>query len=529
MDAVARTTHQNGKSLILVAMVLTVAMMSVDQTIVAIGVPKIQSGLALSNTGSQWTINAYVVALAAVFALGGKLGDLFGHRRLVVIGTLGFSGASVLCGAAPRGSAAEAWLIAARALQGVFGALLFPAALAIVVASFAPRERGKALALFFGVSGALTSVGPIMGSVLLPWTWRAIFFINVPIAAIALILIARAKPADERTPGRVDIRGAALVTSGMTLLVLGLQQASQWGWGSAATVGSLAGGGGLLIAFVLLELRTEDPLIDIRIFRDSGFAADSVVVALVYACFLPLFFFSSIYAELVLGYGPSATGLYALLIFSGFAAGSQVGGRMLDRRGARAAAFIGTALGATGFALWAKSLSQGVSGQWYWILLAGAGVGLALTPTSTDAVNRAPRGSYGEVTGVTQTLRYFASSLALAILGTILLAQTRSNIETSFMQQGVPRAAAARIAARFSTADHAATPTATAGNQAASALATIQHDFTLASQIVFYALAGIMAVGFLVAARGMARGIPDQVLHSVDAEPALEPLVIHVS
>jgi EmrB/QacA subfamily drug resistance transporter len=521
VEAIGRTIRsEDSKFLILAAMIFAVAMMSVDQTIVAIAIPKIQGGLTLSDTGAQWTINAYVVALAAAFSLGGKLGDVFGHRRVAMIGTFGFAGASVLCGAAPRGGNAEAWIVVARALQGVFGALLFPAALAIVVASFAPRERGKALALFFGISGALTSVGPIMGSILLPWTWRAIFFINVPVAAIALILMARAKLTDQRRPVRIDVRGAVLVTAGMGLLVLGLQQAAQWGWGSAPTIGSLGAGAALLLAFVLVELRTTSPLIDVRIFRDGGFAADSVVVALVYACFLPLFFFASIYAELVLGYGPSATGLYALLIFGGFAAGSQIGGRMLDRRGARPAAFIGTALGAVGFALWARSLPHGVNDQWYWILLAGAGVGLALTPTSTDAINRAPRGSYGEVTGVTQTLRYFASSLALAILGTILLAQTRSHIVTSFVNQGVPRATAARIAAHFSTADNAVP----VGRHAASALATIRHDFTLASQLVFYALAAVMALGFLVAARGMARGIPEQVLHPVDAEPALDQL-----
>src|SRR5581483_7266821 len=154
--------------------------------------------------------------------------DVFGHRRMVLVGTVGFGLASVLCGATPRGSAAATWLIASRVLQGAFGALLFPAALAIVFNAFAARERGKALALFFGISGALTSIGPIAGSFLLPWTWRAIFLINVPVAAVALLLTWRARPADMRRPTPIDRRGAVLVSAGMALAVLGLQQASHW-------------------------------------------------------------------------------------------------------------------------------------------------------------------------------------------------------------------------------------------------------------------------------------------------------------
>lgn len=385
--------------LVLTAMIFAVAMMSVDQTIVAIAVPNIQRGLSLSATGSQWVINGYLLALAALFALGGKLSDVLGHRRMVIVGTVGFAGASALCGATPAGAAAEGWLIAFRVLQGAFGALVFPAALAIVVNSFAPRERGKALAIFFGITGALTSVGPIAGSILLPWTWRAIFWINVPIALIALVLTLRSKPDDPRKVTPIDVRGAVLVSCGMGLAVLGLQQASQWGWDSGATWACIVGGLVLLAAFVALERRITDPLIDVRIFAHRGFGADNVVLFLVCACFVPLFFFASVYAQVVLGYDASTTGLYILLIFIGFATASQIGGRILDRRGARPAAIAGSALGVLGFLLWAEQLDAGLGSQWYGIVLAGAGIGLALTPVSTDAVNRAPRGSYGEVTG----------------------------------------------------------------------------------------------------------------------------------
>jgi len=209
-------------------MIFAVAMMSIDQTIVSIAAPTIQRDLGLTSTGLQWVINGYLLALAAFFALGGKLSDVLGHRRMVLVGTVGFAVASVLCGASPKGSVAQSWLIAARVLQGAFGALLFPAALAIVFKAFAARERGKALALFFGISGALTSLGPIAGSFLLPWTWRAIFLINVPVALVALWLTWRARPADTQRPTPIDWRGAILVTAGMGVTVLGLQQSSHW-------------------------------------------------------------------------------------------------------------------------------------------------------------------------------------------------------------------------------------------------------------------------------------------------------------
>ena len=227
---------------VLTAMIFAVAMMSIDQTIVAIAAPTIQRDLALTSTGLQWVINGYILALAALFALGGKLSDVVGHRRMVLVGTVGFAIASILCGATPKGSAAQAWLVTARLLQGGFGALLFPAALAIVFNGFAARERGKALALFFGISGALTSIGPIAGSFLLPWTWRAIFLINVPVALVALWLTWRARPPDTRRPTPIDVRGAVLVSAGMALAVVGLQQSANWGWTSAATLACLASG-----------------------------------------------------------------------------------------------------------------------------------------------------------------------------------------------------------------------------------------------------------------------------------------------
>jgi hypothetical protein len=231
----------------------------------------------------------------------------------------------------------------------------------------------------------------------------------VPVAIVALVLIPRAHIAEERRPARLDLRGAVLLCAGMGLVVLGLQQASVWGWDSAATWGCVAAGIALLAAFVVRSWREPEPLIRVRLFRDRGFAADNAILALMSVAFVPLFLVASLYAQICLGWKPSEAGLYPLIFCGGFATAAQVGGRILDSRGARPSVVVGCAV-AVGFAGWAEQLpDQSLNGQWLWIIVAGAGMGLILGPASTDVVNRARTG-YGEATGITQTARNFGSS-----------------------------------------------------------------------------------------------------------------------
>src|SRR6202020_511007 len=211
----ATGARANSRNLILAAMIFAVAMTFIDQTIVSIAVPEIQKELGLTSTGVQWAVNAYLLSLAALFALGGRLADTLGHRRMVVLGVIVFAGASAMCGATPTGAGAEAWIVTFRAIQGAGGALLFPAALAIVVNTFELRQRGKALALFFGIAGGLTALGPPLGGYLTEWTWRAIFWVNIPVAVIALILIMMCKVTTVYQRAPMDYRGLALVASGV--------------------------------------------------------------------------------------------------------------------------------------------------------------------------------------------------------------------------------------------------------------------------------------------------------------------------
>src|ERR1700761_4723974 len=256
------------KNLVLTAMIFAVAMMFIDQTIVALAVPDLNQDLKLSPTGAQWVVNGYLLSLAALFALGGRVADVVGHRKTLIIGVFSFMLFSALCGATPTGSSGQTWIIVCRVLQGASAAFLFPAALAIVVSSFEVSERGKALAVFFSISGALTAIGPIAGGYLTQWTWRAIFWINVPVALVALFLIWRSKLEDERHPAKLDYRGTVLVTGAMGLLVLGLQQSSQWGWSSVATWLGILAGIALGVAFIAWERRVDEPLLRLEIFRD---------------------------------------------------------------------------------------------------------------------------------------------------------------------------------------------------------------------------------------------------------------------
>ncbi len=446
----------------------------------------------------QWAVNAYLLTLAAFFALGGRLADTIGHRKMVTLGVIVFAGASALCGLTPNGSFAEAWLVTFRAVQGVGGAIMFPAALAIVVQTFPLHQRGKALALFFGIAGGLTAVGPTLGGFLTQWTWRAIFWVNIPVAAIALILVAVSKPETDHRPARMDYRGVALIASGVALSIVGFQQAGTWGWSDPRTVACVAVGAALLGVFAIVELRTQSPLIDMSIFRIRPFFVENLVLGISMLTFIPVFFFSSEYAQISLGKSASAASLVLLYFFLDFVVAAQFGGRMLDRIGAKRPVVIGCALAAAGYWLWARKVTGlDLGSQVGYLVLAGAGMGLMLGPASTDAVNRASRLSYGEATGITQTVRNYAASLGLAILGSLLVSELDSRATTSLVAQGLPRAKAAAEASRISQSQ--------GGTRAIPHF--IRLDFAYATRSVLYVMAGIMAAAAIVAFLGLRRGV----------------------
>jgi EmrB/QacA subfamily drug resistance transporter len=484
-------------------MIFAVSMTFIDQTIVAIAVPQIQRELGLTSTGVQWAVNAYLLALASFFAFGGRLADTFGHKKMVVLGVLVFAGSSAMCGLTPTGSLAEAWIVTFRVAQGIGGAIMFPAALAIVVQTFALRERGRALALFFGIAGGLTAIGPILGGYLTQWTWRAIFWVNIPVAIIALVLILVSNPSTSYRSARMDYRGLVLIVVGVGLSVFGFQQSAIWGWSNPVTWLCIAVGVVLLVTFYSVEKRQSSPLMEMSIFKIPAFRVENMVLGVAMLAFVPLFFFASEYAQISLNDTASQTGLYILYFFIGFAISSQIGGRMLDRIGAKRPVVLGCTVAAVGLGLWAGKVTQLALGPQVWyIVIAGAGMGMMLTPASTDAVNRASRYAYGEATGITQTVRNYSASLGLAILGTISVSVMRSHVTTSLVSRGVPAARAAHLAKSISQSQ-------TGGTSIRLIPHFIRLDFAYATRSVLYVMAAIMAAAAFVAFVGLRRGLQE--------------------
>ena len=275
-------------------------------------------------------VNAYVLALAALVALGGKAADLLGRRRAFQIGVTLFFVASAGC--------AFAWdatsVIAFRALQGAGAALMMPVSATIVLGAFPEGERGRVMALYAGISQVFLALGPLVGGLLTEYvTWRAVFLLNVPVGIATLVLVAVARVPNTSVPGaRIGLADAALVVSGLAMITLGIQQLGSWG---GIAVGLLVVGVGLIGWFVARQLRSTDPLIHLRLFADRGFTGDAVVMGLVQFGLLGIVLYSSIYMQELLGFGPMAAGLATLPLILPLTLAAQVGGRWFDRAGVR--------------------------------------------------------------------------------------------------------------------------------------------------------------------------------------------------
>jgi hypothetical protein len=285
--------------------------------------------------------------------------------------------------------------------------------------------------------------------------------------------------------------------------VFGFQQSAIWGWSDPLTGASIAVGALLLVVFYFVEAGTASPLIEVSIFRIRPFLVENLVLGITMLVFIPVFFFASEYAQISLAKTPSEAGLVLLYFFIGFVVAAQIGGRMLDRVGAKRPVVIGCVLGAVGFWLWARKVTGlDFGSQELDIILAGAGMGFMLGPASTDAVNRASRLSYGEATGITQTVRNYAASLGLAILGTIVVSQTRSRVTSSLLAKGLPAARAHAEASEIAQSQGG-------GGASAAIPHFVRLDFAYATRSVLYVMAAIMAAAAVVAVAGLRRGVQE--------------------
>jgi EmrB/QacA subfamily drug resistance transporter len=414
---------------LILALVLGAQLMVVlDATIVTVALPKIESGLHFrSQLSLQWVINAYLLLFGGFLLLGGRAGDLYGRRKLFVIGLAVFTAASFANGLAQSTGV----LIAGRAAQGLGAALVAPAVLSIIVATFPETgARTKALAAFSAVSAGGGAVGLLLGGVLTQAvSWRWIFLVNVPIGIATVLLAMRFVPesrAEDRDTRVIDIPGAVTVTGGVSLLVFAVVNAQRWGWSSSRIIGLLAGAAALLVAFVAIELRSRAPLIRLGIFHSRALSAANLTMFLFIAGQYTIFFFPTLYMQVVLGYSPLKTGLAYLPIPVGFVAGAVAGQRLIPRIGARATIVLGALLGAGGVILLSRLPDHA---RWAAYFLPGflvnsAGGGLAFETIVLVATAGVSSDEAGLASGIVNTSQQLGAAIGLAALAAIAASRT---------------------------------------------------------------------------------------------------------
>lgn len=445
---IAATGHCDDSArgpLVLAGTVLGSSLAFIDGSAVNLTLPVIQRELGGDAASAQWVMNAYALLLGALVLAGGAAADRYGRRRVFVVGVVLFSAASALCGAAPN----LLLLIMARALQGVGAALLVPASLALLGASFDEKGRGRAVGIWAGVSGLMSAVGPVLGGWLTDTvSWRAVFLINLPLAALAItFILSGARESRLATAGPVDWAGAACVTLGLTALTWSLTEAS--GRGAGPLLWSvLAVGAALLIAFLLVERRAESPMAPLGLFKSKAFSGANLLTFLLYAAFGGALFLLPFQLINVHGYAATAAGAALLPLSGGLAVLSPLTGALAHRIGVRAMLTLGPWLVAAGFASLAWSAQHG--GYWLGVfpglVLLAFGMGVTVAPLTDAVLGAAPREYEGAAAGVNNATARIGGLMAVALAG-FVIAPGAPEVMTEGYRWAMVAAAALAIAA----------------------------------------------------------------------------------
>ncbi|MFF3500100.1 MFS transporter [Streptomyces sp. NPDC003247] len=451
--AVAGSRSPN-KGLALAAIAVAQLMVVLDVSIVNVALPSIQSALDFSATDLEWVVNAYALAFGGLLLLGGRIADLYGQRRTFLVGVGVLTVASLLGGMAPH----QGWLIAARAVQGLAGALVAPAALALIASTFSEgAERNKAMGIYAAMGGAGGALGNVLGGVFTDaLSWRWVLFVNVPIGVLLLLAAVRAFPAERADAAgrRLDLPGAVTSTAGMSLVVYGLIHAATEDWGSAGTVTPLAVGAALLAAFVVIEARSGSPLMPLSIFRNRNRSGAYAIMLTLGAAMIVLFYFLTLFMQIVLGFSPLKTGFAFLPFAVGAAVFATISSQVVGRVGPRVLLGAGTVLAAVAFFWFSRISEDGSYGGDLLgpLVLAGCSVGLCFVPLTLAAVAGVRKAQAGVSSALLNAGQQVGAALGLAALGTVAVTVTKDRL-TELMG-----AAAAESAESYGPADAAHMP-----------------------------------------------------------------------
>jgi EmrB/QacA subfamily drug resistance transporter len=410
------------------AMCFALFMIMLDNTVVNVALPSIQRSLHASTASLEWTVNAYTLSFAVLLVTGGRLGDLFGRRKVFLAGVIVFACSSGAIGFSPN----DTWLVAWRAVQGVGSAMMMPGTLSIITNAFPAAERGKAIGTWAGVSALALAIGPVLGGFLVETvSWQSIFFLNLPVAAGAIVvtLFAVRESRDESVAQRVDVRGVLTLTIGLAALVLALVEGNEWHWGSGRELALLAIAVVGLIAFGIVERRQSSPMVDFSFFRSRTFLGANIVAFIVSFAMLAMFFFMALYMQNVLHFSPLQAGLRFLPSTLMIVLIAPLSGRLADRVGPRPLITFGL-LAVSGALLWQSQLtvSSGYGALLPGFILMGIGMAFVMSPMSMAAMNSVAQAKAGVASGVLSMNRMVGGTFGVAVLGAMVATLGRSKI-----------------------------------------------------------------------------------------------------